>query len=99
MLRRAVYAFNGMKGSEENPAFAEEMAAAVGSKDARVLVMCDSGGTYEPTPQFMRGKKSRSWQVGVRLSSTRFYSTLWQVLVHRCTGGGARRAGGWEPHG
>lgn len=79
VLRRAVYAFNGMKGSEENPAFAEEMAAAVGSKDARVLVMCDSGGTYEPTPQFMRGKKSRSWQAIYLMLAEQGYTNVVHV--------------------
>lgn len=58
LLKRAVYAVNGVKGSEENPNFMEQVSEAI-PKDGVVLVMCDAGGAYLPTPSFMEGKKSR----------------------------------------
>ncbi|KAK3266551.1 hypothetical protein CYMTET_24832 [Cymbomonas tetramitiformis] len=44
---------------EENPAFLEEMRK-VAAKGDRIIVVCDSGGTLEPTASLKYGKQSRS---------------------------------------
>ena len=46
LLKAALYAFNGMKGTDENELFVEQVAAAVPAK-SKLLVICDSGGNYE----------------------------------------------------
>lgn len=44
---------------EENPAFLEEMRK-ITAKGDRIIVVCDSGGTLEPTASLKYGKQSRS---------------------------------------
>ena len=59
VMKQLLYTFNGMKGTDENPRFLEELAAAVPGK-SKVLVMCDSGGTYNPVGVVLEGRRSRS---------------------------------------
>ena len=60
VMKRAVYAVNGMTGSQENAAFTQEVAAAIPDKAAPVAVICDAGGSHIPVPGFPTGKRSRS---------------------------------------
>lgn len=64
VLKRAVYAVNGIKGgSEPNPEFLDLVqAVAAGAEGKTLLFMCDAGGYYEPLPGFLKGKPSRSLQ-------------------------------------
>ena len=59
LMKQLLYSFNGMKGTDENPRFLEELAAAAPSK-SKVLIMCDSGGTYNPVGVVLEGRRSRS---------------------------------------
>ena len=59
LMKQLLYSFNGMKGTDENPRFLEELAAAVPGK-SKLLVMCDSGGTYNPVGVVLEGRRSRS---------------------------------------
>lgn len=58
LLKRVIYAVNGVKGSEGNPNFLSSVEKSI-QRGQTVLVMCDAGGAYLPTPSFMEGKKSR----------------------------------------
>jgi rhodanese-related sulfurtransferase len=59
LIKAALYAFNGMKGTDENTQFVEQVAALVPSK-SKLLVLCDSGGTYEGKVGNAEGRRSRS---------------------------------------
>jgi hypothetical protein len=63
LMKQLLYSFNGMKGTDENPKFLEQMAAAAPSK-SKVLIICDSGGTYKPVGVVAEGRRSRSF-VGI----------------------------------
>lgn len=61
MMRRVVYAANGMAGTELNENFVAEVVAAMPDKSKPIIVMCDSGGSYEATATSgLEAKKSRS---------------------------------------
>jgi len=59
LMKQLLYSFNGMKGTDENPRFLEDLAQAVPAK-SKVLLMCDSGGTYLPLGVTVEGRRSRS---------------------------------------
>lgn len=67
LMRRLAYAANGMGGSEENPEFVDNVLAAVGSKDAKLLVVCESGGTYLAIGGSLEGRPSRSLKACYKL--------------------------------
>ena len=58
-LKQALYAFNGMKDTDEVLTFAADLAIALPSK-RKLLVMCDAGGTYRPVGVTLEGRRSRS---------------------------------------
>eukprot|EP00854_Cymbomonas_tetramitiformis_P015049 gene15049-17785_t len=61
MMRRVVYAANGMAGTELNENFVADVVAAIPDKSEPIVVMCDSGGSYEATATSgLEAKKSRS---------------------------------------
>ena len=47
LLKRAVYAVNGMTGTELNPDFLKQIAETIPDKSTPIAVMCMSGGTVE----------------------------------------------------
>lgn len=59
-FKRFVYAVNGMKGSQLNEKFLEQVQAKFPDKGQSIAVMCNSGGTYEASLAGVEGKKSRS---------------------------------------
>eukprot|EP00976_Prorocentrum_cordatum_P078261 1183035-Prorocentrum_minimum.AAC.3 len=46
-MRRAIFATNGMTGTQLNPNFMKEVQEKIPNKDARIGVICSSGGTVE----------------------------------------------------
>ena len=57
-LKQLLYAANGMKGTDENVNFVQEVLAVLPS--SKLLVMCDSGGSYEAKVGNVEGRRSRS---------------------------------------
>jgi hypothetical protein len=47
LLKRAVYAVNGMSGTELNPNFLQQITEKIPDKSTPIGVMCMSGGTVE----------------------------------------------------
>ncbi|GJP81295.1 hypothetical protein CLOP_g11451 [Closterium sp. NIES-67] len=61
VLRRAAFAFFGvLNGTEQNPDFVAQVAAAVPDKETPIILGCMPGGTLKPTQNFPHGKESRS---------------------------------------
>lgn len=63
-VKSIFYALNGVKGTEENPTFLEDIKKVYSgmSEGQKMYIMCDSGGTCEAVPGFLIGKQSRSLQ-------------------------------------
>lgn len=64
VLRRAGFAFFGVfNGTEPNPEFSSEIAEAVEESEATqetpIVLICQSGGSLEPTTSMKNGKQSR----------------------------------------
>lgn len=57
-MKQALYAFNGMKGTDENVNFIRDVQAVLPA--SKLLVMCDSGGSYEAKVGNVEGRRSRS---------------------------------------
>ena len=71
-MKAALLALNGVAPTVQNPAFVEGVLAAAtggdgGGKAKQVLLLCETGGSLVPTPQFAAGKPSRSLQAAFRL--------------------------------
>jgi len=60
LLRRINFALFGMMGTEYNPEFLEELAAAVPRKQGGVILYCSMGGTLDPVGASEFGRQSRS---------------------------------------
>lgn len=79
VVRRAVYAFFGvLNGTEFNDRFFDEITAAVPNKKAPVVLLCNVGGTLDPTGPSKFGRQSRSLSAAYEL--TRAGYTNVQVL-------------------
>mmetsp|Transcript_10504 Transcript_10504/g.26328 ORF Transcript_10504/g.26328 Transcript_10504/m.26328 type:complete len:247 (+) Transcript_10504:228-968(+) len=65
-MKQVFYTLNGVKGTEENPSFnqdiADTFAKEVKGTGKRMYIMCDAGGVVEAVPGFLFGKQSRSLQ-------------------------------------
>jgi rhodanese-related sulfurtransferase len=96
MLKRAVYAVNGMSGTELNPNFLSQVTALIPDKATPIAVMCNSGGTVEASSTAgMEGKKSRSL-----ISIYRLMVELGYTDVAHVEGGMREWAGlGWPVEG
>lgn len=81
LMKRAVYAVNGMTGTEPNQNFLQDVEKAFPDKEATILVMCDSGGTYRATDQFqsVEGRRSRSLIACYRLMAQAGYKNVLHV--------------------
>ncbi|KXZ50257.1 hypothetical protein GPECTOR_17g895 [Gonium pectorale] len=72
MLKAFMYKSNGVNPVDPNPAFAEQLQAAIaakGGKVAGVITCCEAGGTLKPSTNFPEGKPSRSLQAAYRVVS------------------------------
>lgn len=78
LMKQALYSFNGMKGTDENPKFLEQMAAAAPSK-SKVLIICDSGGTYMPVGVVAEGRRSRSFVAIYKMLES---GAGWKDILH-----------------
>ena len=59
-MKRAFYAVNGVRGLEANPNFVAQVLSKLPSRSSKLAVMCDAGGTLQPSGAFVYGKSSRS---------------------------------------
>lgn len=66
LFKFIAYSFNGVNPVEPNPAFVEEVRAAMKGKKG-LIVFCEAGGTLRPTVSFPEGKASRSLQAAFRI--------------------------------
>lgn len=57
LMKQLLFSFNGMKGTDERATFCADVAAVAREK---VLVLCDSGGTYKAVGLQADGRRSRS---------------------------------------
>ncbi|GIL95245.1 hypothetical protein Vretimale_1273 [Volvox reticuliferus] len=78
MLKAFMYKSNGVNPVDPNPAFAEQMKAAVRAAEAEtkvpvqgVITCCEAGGTLKPSINFPEGKPSRSLQAAYRIMAER----------------------------
>ena len=61
IIRRAAFAFFAIPGTERNPEWLEQVAAAVkGNKGAELIVVCERGGSLVNKPGMSLGFQSRS---------------------------------------
>ncbi|GLI61163.1 hypothetical protein VaNZ11_003449 [Volvox africanus] len=76
MLKAFMYKSNGVNPVDPNPAFVEQLKAAVRAAEAKVPVQgvitcCEAGGTLKPSINFPEGKPSRSLQAAYRVMTER----------------------------
>uniref|UniRef100_A0A7S0RJQ9 Rhodanese domain-containing protein n=1 Tax=Pyramimonas obovata TaxID=1411642 RepID=A0A7S0RJQ9_9CHLO len=77
LFKRAVYFTNGMVGSQLNADFMKQVQEAIPDKDARIGVICGSGGTVEASSTAgLEGKKSRSLITMYRLIKEGGYTNV-----------------------
>ena len=65
LFKKLVCAVNGVQGLEPNPSFVDSVRQVQrqwGGDGVSLVFMCDTGGSYQPLPAFMKGKQSRSLQ-------------------------------------
>lgn len=59
------------QGTDENESFVSDVAAAVPSR-AKLLVLCDAGGTHRPVGTQLEGRRSRSLIAAYKLITAGF---------------------------
>jgi len=80
IMKRIVYATNGMKGSQLNKDFVQEVQKKIPNKDAMIGVTCGSGGTVEASSTAgLLGKKSRSLISMYMLMAEAGYTNVFHV--------------------
>ncbi|KAL4430353.1 hypothetical protein ABPG77_002159 [Micractinium sp. CCAP 211/92] len=72
IIRRAGFAFFGVYGTEANPDFVEEVAAAAPKKNGGIILVCNIGGSLDKTGPSEWGRQSRSLTAAYELIQSGF---------------------------
>ncbi|EFN53658.1 hypothetical protein CHLNCDRAFT_136402 [Chlorella variabilis] len=72
IARRVGFTLFGVPGTEANPDFIEQVSAAVPKKSGGMILVCNIGGTLEPTGPSEFGRQSRSLTAAYELVQAGF---------------------------
>lgn len=72
IIRRAGFAFFGVYGTEANPDFVDEVAAAAPKKNGGIILVCNIGGSLDKTGPSEWGRQSRSLTAAYNLIQSGF---------------------------
>lgn len=72
IARRVAFTFFGVPGTEVNPEFLEQVAAAVPKRSGGCLLVCNIGGSLDPTGPSKFGRQSRSLTAAYELVQAGF---------------------------